>query len=64
MSERFSTDGKIWLCCVCGKRAKDQFGMVGRRSIGWDESCMLNSVLVDDDDDQSDKPRAPEEPGR
>lgn len=38
--------GKIWRCAACGRSAVDQFGMIGPRSIGWDESCMLNAVAV------------------
>jgi hypothetical protein len=32
---------------VCGKTAKDRYGMEGPHSKDWDESCMLNSILVD-----------------
>jgi hypothetical protein len=44
---RFAPEGKIWVCMVCGKTAKDKYGMEGPHSKNWDESCMLNSVLVD-----------------
>lgn len=40
---RIAPDGKVWLCVACGKRVKDRYG----EDRGWDESCMLNSVLVD-----------------
>jgi hypothetical protein len=46
-STRFAPEGKIWVCMVCGKTAKDRYGMEGPHSKDWDESCMLNSVLVD-----------------
>ena len=36
-------DGKLWMCMACGKKVKDRYG----EERGWDESCMLNSVLVD-----------------
>jgi hypothetical protein len=36
--------GKVWICCACGKRTKDRYG----DERGWDESCMLNSVLTDE----------------
>jgi hypothetical protein len=45
--ERFAPDDGEWLCCACGKRAAyDRYGIEGDKSRGWDESCMLNSVLV------------------
>lgn len=36
--------GWVWQCGACGKRIRDRYGESG----GWDESCMLNSVLVKD----------------
>jgi hypothetical protein len=44
MSERYAPDGKIWLCAMCGKKTRDQYGDDG----GWDESCALNAYLVDE----------------
>jgi len=44
---RFAPEGKIWVCMVCGKTAKDKYGMEEPHSKDWDESCMLNSTLVD-----------------
>lgn len=32
------------MCAACGKKARDQYGEEG----GWDESCALNSYLVDE----------------
>lgn len=45
--ERFAPEGKIWVCHACGKTSKDQYGMEGEHSRGWDESCMLNSGLYE-----------------
>lgn len=47
MSERYAPEGKIWQCAACGKLAEDNYGLEGWHSYGWDESCMLNSHLVD-----------------
>lgn len=33
--------GQVWVCCACGKTARDLFG----NERGWDESCMLNAML-------------------
>jgi len=44
---RRAPEGKIWECRACGKQAVDKYGIIGYRSYGWDESCMLNSELVD-----------------
>lgn len=46
--ERFAPDGAIWVCAACGKTHKDQYGMDGAGSRGWDESCALNAVLCHD----------------
>ncbi len=46
---RIAPPGKIWMCAACGKKARDRFGIEGWHSRGWDESCMLNAVLVDED---------------
>lgn len=43
-THNYAPDGKLWQCGACGKIAKDQYGEEG----GWDESCMLNSYLIDD----------------
>ena len=37
-------EGKLWVCHACGKAVRDRYGQEG----GWDESCMLNSVLYDE----------------
>lgn len=46
--DRFAPEGAIWVCAACGKTHKDQYGMEGDGSRGWDESCALNSVLCHD----------------
>ena len=42
-------EGKIWRCGACGKTAQHRYGDYEgfKASFGWDESCMLNAVLVD-----------------
>lgn len=43
-------DGQVWICAACGKTSRTKYGFddddrwVADR--GWDESCMLNAVLV------------------
>lgn len=46
--DRRAPEGKIWQCAVCGKRAEDKYGLIGKTDRGYDESCMLNSVLVEE----------------
>jgi hypothetical protein len=41
---RIAPDGQVWVCAACGKTSKDRYGD-DKSSWGWDESCMLNSVL-------------------
>jgi hypothetical protein len=38
-------EGKIWVCCACGKTSKNQ----SKGKNGWDASCFLNSIEVDED---------------
>ncbi len=38
-------DGQLFICGACGKRSRDKYGDYAIDS-GWDESCMLNAVLV------------------
>ena len=48
MSEdRMAPKGKIWFCPHCKREAEDRYGLRGQKSHGWDESCMLNAILVD-----------------
>lgn len=44
MIERYAPAGKIWLCMMCGKTAKD----CCTDERGWDESCAMNCILVDE----------------
>lgn len=44
MSDRYAPAGKVWLCMMCGKTAKDCYG----EDRGWDESCACNCILVDE----------------
>lgn len=39
--------GYVYVCMACGKMSKDIFGYK-RISKGWDESCMMNSMLVNE----------------
>lgn len=41
---RHAPESKIWLCMMCGKTTKDCYG----DERGWDESCALNCILVDE----------------
>lgn len=41
---RVAHDGFVYRCRHCGKRSHDRYGMVPIDR-GFDESCMLNSVL-------------------
>ncbi len=40
--------GQVWVCTACGKISRDKFGMQ-RISYGYDESCMINSILCFED---------------
>lgn len=42
-------EGYIWVCCVCGKRSRDNYGN-DPIDHGWDESCILNCVLAKEAD--------------
>lgn len=44
-NNRIAPDDAIWVCAACGKTATDRYGIEGIHSSGWDESCMMNSVL-------------------
>lgn len=41
-NDRIAPEGAIWVCGACGKTALDRYG---DPNSGWDESCMLNSIL-------------------
>ena len=45
---RLAPPGFVWVCVACGKTARDRYGIEGEHSPGWDESCMLNSELVEE----------------
>jgi hypothetical protein len=45
VDDRIAPEGWVWICFACGKRSKDVYGEVGS---SWDESCMLNSRLVEE----------------
>jgi hypothetical protein len=44
MANHVAPEGQVYVCGACGKMSQDKYGMQ-RISRGWDESCMLNSVL-------------------
>ena len=47
MSERYAAPGFIWQCQACGKTSEtDAYGIEGKHSYGWDESCSLNCVQI------------------
>lgn len=37
-------EGQIWECQACGRRSRNKYNST--EGCNWDESCMLNSVLV------------------
>ena len=41
-------EGQVFVCAACGKRSRDKYGYQKIDRL-WDESCMLNSVLVYED---------------
>lgn len=41
---RHAPDGYVWVCCACGKTAKDRYGPP-QADYGWDVSCTMNSAL-------------------
>ena len=48
--DRYAGQGQVWVCMACGKMADhDRYGMEGATSPGWDESCVMNSVLCKQD---------------
>ena len=44
-NDRMAPNGAIWMCAACGKTSRDRYGGEGS---SWDESCMLNAVLVNE----------------
>lgn len=49
MSNEIAPEGKVFVCCACGKRSRDRYGDQ-KIDWGWDESCMLNCNLFDESD--------------
>lgn len=47
---RNAPEGAIWVCGACGKTAQDRYGLEGQHDRGWDESCMLHSILCRNDE--------------
>lgn len=45
MTNEVAPEGCRWVCGACGKTSKDLYGEQAY-SRGWDESCMLNAVLL------------------
>ena len=45
MANEIAPLGQVWVYAACGKRSRDQYGYQSIDPI-WDESCMLNAVLV------------------
>jgi hypothetical protein len=45
MSNQVAGEGQVFICSACGKRSHDRYGEQPISS-GWDESCMMHSVLV------------------
>lgn len=41
--------GKVWECQACGKISLNQV----RGPRGWDESCFLNAILKEENDDDT-----------
>ena len=41
--DRTAKEGHLFVCCACGKISETRYGIDGKRSRGWDESCMLNA---------------------
>jgi len=48
---RIAPEGKVWVCCACGKTSKDSYGIKFPKetSRGWDASCVLNCQLFNKD---------------
>jgi hypothetical protein len=45
MANEFAPEGQVYQCQACGKLSRDLYGEQALNR-GWDESCMLNAVLV------------------
>jgi hypothetical protein len=43
--------GTVFVCGACGKRSRTRYGLDGAAiDKGWDVSCMMNAILVDEED--------------
>lgn len=44
-----AAEGQVWICGACGKTSPTKYGFdAANKNVGqpgWDESCMMNSVL-------------------
>jgi len=48
MPNEIAPAGAVYVCGACGKRSRDLYGDQAI-SRGWDESCMLNAILCDEE---------------
>jgi hypothetical protein len=48
VGNRVAPAGYVYVCGACGKRSRDKYGDE-KIDHGWDESCMMNSVLCRED---------------
>jgi len=39
-------EGTVWVCGACGKTSHTRYGLDRNKSPGWDESCMMNAVII------------------
>lgn len=53
---QIAPEGKVWMCGACRKKSRDLYGNQAL-DYGWDESCVLNAVLVDCETDDEEKER-------
>jgi|SaaInlV_100m_DNA_2_1039680.scaffolds.fasta_scaffold74673_2 hypothetical protein len=49
MANEVAPEGKVFVCVMCGKMSRDKYGNE-KISHGWDESCMLNCGLYNEED--------------
>ncbi len=45
MSDHAAGPDETYVCMACGKTSRTKYGLERTSAPGWDESCMLNSVL-------------------
>jgi hypothetical protein len=51
-ANRVPAKGYCWACAACGKLAADLYGIIGPHSYGYDESCALNAIQVNMNEDK------------